>query len=170
MRRGRACAVDFIQNKNDLRDDFAGGHVAFDAELRGHTKLAADGATNLTTNANRVAVFFGNEDGFDFFAVTEVKQIPARAITRRKHIGDSRFGDAAGFVEFFAQWLGEFSDRVQIKRAARINRLIKLLAAKWFFAERLCERDQFIFGLSEQKVHAGDCSLGEKDLKFEMGD
>src|SRR5262249_36488415 len=73
MRRFGALAVNLVQDDDDLRDDLARRHTAFDAQLRGHTEIASDGATHLATDADGVAALFGHKHRLGFTPVAEMK-------------------------------------------------------------------------------------------------
>src|SRR5215475_9526882 len=71
VRRFGSLAVDLVQDDDDLRDDLARRHAAFDAQLRSHAETASDGATHLATEADGVAAFFGHKHGLGFTTVAE---------------------------------------------------------------------------------------------------
>ena len=58
------CAILFERNQH-LTDDFAGGEVANQAKRSRQAEMAIDGTAGLSRNADRLAILFGHEHGFD---------------------------------------------------------------------------------------------------------
>src|SRR5215468_9249523 len=99
VRRFGGLAVDLVQDDDDLRDDLARRHAAFDAQLRGHAETASDGATHLATEADSVAALFGHKHGLGFAAVAEPQQITPGSVCGIENIYDSSLGDARDRVQ-----------------------------------------------------------------------
>ena len=57
------------RDEQHLADDLAGGERTLQAHQRRHAELAIDRTAHLARNADRVAVAFGHQDGFDGAAV-----------------------------------------------------------------------------------------------------
>src|SRR5215470_14442669 len=75
VRRLLARAINFVQHDDDLRDDLARAHAAFDAQLRGHAEAASNSASYLATDADGVAPLFGHKYGLGFSPIAEFEQV-----------------------------------------------------------------------------------------------
>src|SRR5262249_5416222 len=103
VRRLLTRAINFVQPADDLRDDLARSHAAFDAQLRGHAEAASDGATYLATDADGVAPLFGHKHSLGFAPVAEFEQVTPGPVGRSEHIDDLSLGDARNRIQLLAQ-------------------------------------------------------------------
>ena len=81
-RRLHAVAVSVIECDDDLFDNFAGGQIAQQAELRRQAESALQRTARLRRETNRVTPLFRNEDSLDGPAVVRLHQVAPRAVGR----------------------------------------------------------------------------------------
>ena len=105
-----AAELDLVTAKDsdDLTGDLAGGEVAFDAELRGETELAVDGAADLRGDADGgalarrsrlfvvvfSAVAVGHPDGLDGLVATRCDKVALGAVDGAEGLEDGRQADS----------------------------------------------------------------------------
>ena len=146
-----------LQRDEHLPHDFARREIAHQAERRRQAKPAIHRAARLRRDANRLAIFFGHEHGFDVGGLGRAASIRAnredvaRCAIRRRVAAHNLWQRDRGLArQTLAQRGRQIRHRGEIESPLRVERVINLRAAIRRLAKLLQNFAQLFRGFSEQ--------------------
>jgi len=146
----------FFERDEDLRDDFAGSEIADEAELRGETELAIDGAAGLRGDADGLAAVAGHKDGFDaggarggaIVAGCQREEVADRAVGGVVALANDGERDFGLVGEAFAKGGGKRGHFGEVEDAFDVEGLVELGATIGRLAKGDGEIGEFLFGFA----------------------
>mmetsp|Transcript_21677 Transcript_21677/g.84466 ORF Transcript_21677/g.84466 Transcript_21677/m.84466 type:complete len:526 (+) Transcript_21677:1337-2914(+) len=147
-----------------LGHDFGGRQVAAEALVAGRAEAAAHRTAGLAGHAQRAAVVFGDEYGFDRIARADIEQPLDRAVGRDMLGDDIQRADDGTAGELLAQRLGEVGHLFEVRRALLVDPAKQLGRTELLFAQLLAVGGQAWQIKTEQvdRVHTNFLGRGHR--------